>query len=116
MHRAQDTRNDQTSKKKWVVLKEWSGGSGRTETEKFTTTANWRVSWKTTTGDPDPIGTISISVRKATGELVKLANNLGQKITSGSFDVVSGAGEYYLEIDSADRNWQVAAERPPSLA
>lgn len=98
------------SEKKWVVLKEWSGGRGRIETEKFTTSTTWRVSWKATTGDPDPIGSISISVRKGTGELVKLANNLGQKITSGSF-LAGGAGEYYLEIESADRNWQVMAEQ-----
>jgi len=110
---AQETRPDPAATKKWVVIKQWSGGTGRKATEKFTTTTDWRVSWKTTTGDPDPIGSISISVRKATGELIKLANNLGQKVTSGSFPVTGSPGEYYLEIESADRNWQVAAERAP---
>lgn len=95
----------------WVALKEWSGGSGLKTTEKFTTTTEkWRVSWKTTTGDPDPIGSISITVRTGAGDLVKLASNLGQKITSGTFDVLRKPGEHYLEIESADRNWQVAAE------
>lgn len=97
---------------KWAVVKEWSGGRGRVETEKFKTTSNWRVSWKTASGDPDPIGSISISVRKATGELVKLANNLGQKVTSGTL-AIGDIGEYVLEIDSADRNWQVTVEQEP---
>ncbi len=113
VHRPQTPRPDPASTTKWVVLKEWSGGSGRKETEKFTTTGTWRVAWKTTTGDPDPIGSVSIAVRKATGELVKLANNLGQKIMSGNFQVLSSPGEYYLEIESADRNWHVAAEHAP---
>jgi hypothetical protein len=108
----QESRPDPASTKKWVVIKEWSGGTGPKVTEKFQTPADWRVSWKTTTGDPDPIGSISISVRKATGELIKLANNLGQKVTSGSFVIVN-SGEYYLEIESADRNWRVSAERAP---
>ncbi len=97
----------------WVTIKEWSGKSGQKETEKFTTASErWRVSWKTLTGDPDPIGSISITVRTGAGALVKMATNLGQKITSGSFEVAGKPGEYYLVIDSADRNWQVAAEQP----
>lgn len=97
----------------WVEFKTWSGGTGRLETEKFVTTSErWRVSWKTTTGDPDPLGSISIAVRSGAGKLVTVANNLGQKITSGSIDVLSKPGEHYLEIESADRNWNVAAEHP----
>ena len=96
-----------------VVIQEWSGKSGHVETEKFKTAGDqWRVSWKTTTGDPDPIGSISITVRTGAGALVKMATNLGQKITSGHVDVAAAPGEYYLEIDSADRNWQVTAEQP----
>lgn len=111
MVRQQESRRDDPSSKKWVTIKEWSGGSGRKETEKFsTTTPNWRISWKTTTGDPDPIGTISIVVRNAANELVTLANNLGQKVATGSFNVAAKPGEYYLEIESADRSWQVSAE------
>jgi hypothetical protein len=106
----QETRPDSAATQKWVVIKEWSGGTGRKVTEKFQAPDGWRVSWKTMTGDPDPIGSLSISVRKATGELTKLANNLGQKVTSGSFAIVD-SGEYYLEIESADRNWRVSAER-----
>jgi hypothetical protein len=51
---------------KWVVIKQWSGRAGRTETEKFTTTGeSWRVSWKTLAGDPDPNGSLTIAVRDA---------------------------------------------------
>ena len=108
---AEQARPEDSSGKTWVAFKEWAGKSGRIETEKFTTTTpNWRVSWKTTTGDPDPIGSINITVRTGGGQLVSIANNLGQKITSGSFNVVGKPGEYYLEIESADRNWQVSAE------
>jgi hypothetical protein len=112
-HDFQEKPRDSQAGEKWVVVKQWAGGRGRLETEKFKTAANWRISWKTTTGDPDPIGTLSISVRKGTGELVKMANNLGQKIASGSL-AIPGAGEYYLEIESADRNWQVSVEQRPS--
>lgn len=100
----------------WVLLKEWSGGAGHQETERFTTTGStWRVSWVATTGDPDPIGSLSITVRTADGKLVTLAANLGQKIDSGSFEVRGTPGEYYLEIESADRHWQVKAEDRSSI-
>jgi hypothetical protein len=110
-HQAQPGRPQESSASKWVVLEEWTGGSGLKETEKFTTkTPSWRVSWKTLTGDPDPIGSISITVRTGEGQLVTLANNLGQKFTSGNFNVLSKPGEHFLQIDSADRNWHVAVE------
>ena len=98
---------------KWAVIKDWSGGAGTTKTEKFTTTApKWRVSWKTLTGDPDPIGSISVTVRNGSGDIVTAAMNVGQKIHAGAFRVQSQAGEHYLEIESADRRWSVAAEQP----
>jgi hypothetical protein len=110
---AVNERQKGTSGSEWVEFKKWSGGTGRLETEKFVTAGDrWRVTWKTTTGDPDPLGSISIAVRTGAGKLVTLANNLGQKITSGSIDVLSKPGEHYLEIESADRNWDVAAEQP----
>jgi hypothetical protein len=106
VHQAQNV-----SASKWVVLKEWSGGSGHQQTEKFTTTGEtWRVSWKTLAGDPDPIGSLNISVRTAAGRLVTMAANLGQKIDAGNFKVQSKPGEHYLEIESADRKWYVAVE------
>ena len=107
---AQEKPRQPQDPEKWVVLKEWAGKRGRIETDKFKTATTWRVSWKATTGDPDPIGSISISVRKATGELVKMANNLGQKSSSGRLSMLA-AGEYYLEIESADRNWVIAVEQ-----
>jgi hypothetical protein len=107
------TAGPTASDPKWVVIKQWTGRAGRTETEKFTTTGeSWRVSWKTLAGDPDPIGSLSIAVRDASGHLIRMASNLGQKITSGSFDVHVKAGTYYLDIEGADRRWSVAAEGP----
>jgi hypothetical protein len=97
--------------RKWAVLKEWSGGTGLKQTEKFTTTGEWRVSWTTGAGDPDPIGSITVTVRSANGRLVTLASNLGQKINAGTIAVPAAAGEYYLEIDGADRKWHVAVEQ-----
>ena len=98
---------------KWMVIKEWSGGSGHKQTEKFTTSGEaWRVSWKTLAGDPDPIGSVTVSVHDVAGHLVTMAANLGQKIDSGNFKVHSKPGEHYLEIESADRRWQVAVEQP----
>ncbi len=101
-----------SSDRKWVVLKEWSGGTGRKQTEKFATSGDtWRVSWKTLAGDPDPIGSVTITVRDAGGRLVTLASNLGQKVESGNFTVRSKPGEHYLEIEGADKKWQVAVEQ-----
>lgn len=98
---------------KWAVIKEWSGGAGPTKTETFTTTSpKWRVSWKTLGGDPDPIGSISVTVRDAAGDMVTTAINVGQKIHAGSFRVQSTPGPHYLEIESADRKWAVSGEQP----
>ena len=98
--------------RKWTLLKELSGATGRVKTEKFTTTAeDWRVSWKTLEGDPDPIGSVTIAVRDDAGRLVTEASNLGQKVTSGSFNVRSRPGPHYLEIEGADRKWHVAVEQ-----
>jgi hypothetical protein len=98
---------------KWTVVKEWSGGAGARKTETFSTSApKWRVSWKTLGGDPDPIGSISVTVRSAAGDLVTTAANVGQKNHTGSFSVQSKPGDHYLEIDSADRKWSVAVEQP----
>jgi hypothetical protein len=97
----------------WVAIKAWSGGAGTTKTETFATTAQkWRVSWKTLAGDPDPIGSISVTVRNAAGDIVTTAMNVGQKVHAGSFQVQSKPGEHSLEIESADRKWTVSAEQP----
>jgi hypothetical protein len=98
--------------RKWMVLKEWSGGTGLKQTERFSTTAEeWRVTWATGAGDPDPIGSVTVTVRRADGHLVTLASNLGQKVNTGAFKVHSPSGEYYLEIEGADRKWRVAVEQ-----
>ena len=100
------------AERKWVALKQWSGGTGRKQTEKFTTAQEeWRVSWKVGAGDPDPIGTIRVYVRDGAGHLVTMASNLGQKIESGNFKVHAKPGEYYLEIEGADRKWSVTVEQ-----
>jgi hypothetical protein len=103
------------SEPKWVSFKEWSGRSGHLRTETFETTGDsWRISWKTTGGDPDPLGSIGIKVRKTGDHLVTQASNLGQRVTSGTFIVRSTPGEHYLEIDSEERVWQVSVDRPDS--
>ena len=106
----QDARRAEVGRspvQEFVIIKEWSGKTGHIETEKFRPAGDrWRVSWKTTTGDPDPIGSISITVRSGAGALVKIAQNLGQKITTGHFDVAAAPGEYL----SGDR------QRRPQLA
>ena len=95
-----------------MLLKEWTGGTGVKKTEKFVTTAeDWRVSWKTLEGDPDPIGSLTISVRDSADRLVTSATNLGQKISNGTITVRSKPGEHYLEIEGADRKWYAAAEQ-----
>jgi hypothetical protein len=100
------------AERRWMLLKEWTGGTGLKKTEKFVTTAeSWRVSWKALEGDPDPIGSLTITVRDNAGHLVTSASNLGQKVSSGAVAVRSKPGEYYLEIEGADRKWYAAVEQ-----
>ena len=81
------------AERRWMLLKEWSGGTGVRKTDKFTTTADsWRVVWKTLEGDPDPIGSVTIVVRDAADRLVTSASNLGQKVSTGSIAVTSRPG------------------------
>ncbi len=96
----------------WMTLKEWSGRSGVTKTDRFTsTTPEWRISWTVTGGDPDPLGLINVSVRRPDGQLITQALNLGQRTATGSFNVKT-ADECYLEIVSDERTWRLSVEVP----
>ena len=102
----------------WVVLKQWTGEPGSTDTDRFTTSAgSFRVSWKST--DRGRGGILDIYVRDSEGKLVMAAVSLQTSDTtkekgtgSGTFTVSSKPGEYYLEIRSTGNDWQVAVEQP----
>src|SRR5262245_24123737 len=96
---------------KWVVLKQWTGEPGNTDTDRFKTSAgSFRVSWKST--DRGRGGILDIYVRDGEGKLVKAAVSLQASDTtkekgagSGTFTVISKPGEYYLEIRSTGEDW-----------
>ena len=101
----------------WVVLKQWTGEPGNTDTERFKTSAgSFRVSWKST--DRGRGGVLDIDVRDGEGKLVKAAVSLQtgdptkeKGTSSGVFTVSSKSGEHFLEIRSTGHDWQIAVEQ-----
>ena len=101
----------------WTVLKEWSGGPGSIDTDRFTTSAAaFRVAW--TLKDLGRGGILDLYVRTDTGKLIKSGVSLQSKDTTrengtaaGHIEVSSGPGPYYLEIRSAGVEWTVAVEQ-----
>jgi hypothetical protein len=102
----------------WVVLKQWTGEPGNTDTERFKTSAgSFRVSWKST--DRGRGGVLDIYVRDGDSNLVKAAVSLQTSdptkekgTSSGVFTVSSKPGEHYLEVRSTGHDWQIAVEQP----
>jgi hypothetical protein len=102
----------------WAVLKEWTGEPGNTDTDRFkTSAATFRVSWKSQ--DRGRGGILDIYVRDGNGKLVMANVSLQASDPtkekgsgSGTFTVKSQPGEYYLEIRSTGKDWQVAVEQP----
>jgi hypothetical protein len=102
----------------WAMLKQWSGEPGNTDTDRFTTSAaSFRVSWKSE--DRGRGGILDIYVRDREGKLVLASVSLQASDPtkergsgSGTFTVNSKPGEYYLEIRSTGKDWQVAVEQP----
>jgi hypothetical protein len=97
----------------WVALKEFSGETGVTQTEKFTTTDRvFRISWKTT--ELDRGGILDVYVWSDPRRLVTMVAGLQdhvKKASSGSFLVNADPGAYYLEIRGTGVKWHVTVER-----
>jgi hypothetical protein len=101
----------------WIVLKEWSGGPGNIDTDRFTTTtAAFRVAW--TLKDLGRGGILDVYVRTEAGKLIKSGISLQSKDTrqehgtgAGHIDVSGGPGAYYLEIRSTGVEWTAAVEQ-----
>jgi hypothetical protein len=100
----------------WVVLKEWSGETGTTVTEKFTTTERvFRVSWSSS--ELDRGGLLDVYVWSEAKRLVMLSAGLQdhvKKASSGTFLVNASPGLYYLEVRGTGVKWHVAVERRKS--
>ena len=100
----------------WVVLKEWSGETGTTVTEKFTTTERvFRVSWSAS--ELDRGGLLDVYVWSEAKRLIMLAAGLQdhvKKASSGTFLVNAEPGVYYLEVRGTGVKWHVAVERKKS--
>ena len=101
----------------WTVLKEWSGGPGSIDTDRFTTTTPaFRVAW--TLKDLGRGGILDVFVRDGSAKLIKSGISLQSKDTTqeygagaGQIDVSGGPGTYYLEIRSTGVDWTVAVEQ-----
>jgi hypothetical protein len=106
------------TKAEWIVLKEWSGENGLTETERFTTTSRtFRVSWKST--ELDRGGILDVYVRADDKRLVVLVAGLQDHVkraASGTFIVNSDPGRHYLEIRGTGVKWNVSVEQPKAGA
>jgi hypothetical protein len=100
----------------WVVLKEWSGETGTTVTEKFTTTERvFRVSWSSS--ELDRGGLLDVYVWSEAKRLIMLSAGLQdhvKKASSGTFLVNAAPGVYYLEVRGTGVKWHVAVERRKS--
>jgi len=100
----------------WVVLKEWSGETGTTVTEKFTTTERvFRVSWSSS--ELDRGGLLDVYVWSEAKRLIMLSAGLQdhvKKASSGTFLVNASPGLYYLEVRGTGVKWHVAVERRKS--
>ena len=100
----------------WVVLKEWSGETGTTVTEKFTTTERvFRVSWSSS--ELDRGGLLDVYVWSDAKRLIMLSAGLQdhvKKASSGTFLVNAAPGLYYLEVRGTGVKWRVAVERRKS--
>jgi hypothetical protein len=100
----------------WVVLKEWSGETGTTVTEKFTTTERvFRVSWSSS--ELDRGGLLDVYVWSEAKRLIMLSAGLQdhvKKASSGTFLVNAAPGVYYLEVRGTGVKWHVAIERRKS--
>jgi hypothetical protein len=105
---------DQTAD--WIVLKEWSGETGTTVTEKFTTSDRvFRVSWSAS--ELDRGGLLDVYVWSEAKRLVMLAAGLQDHVkraSSGTFLVNAEPGNYYLEVRGTGVKWHVAIERKKS--
>lgn len=100
----------------WVVLKEWSGETGTTVTEKFTTTERvFRVAWSSS--ELDRGGLLDVYVWSEAKRLIMLSAGLQdhvKKASSGTFLVNAAPGVYYLEVRGTGVKWHVAVERRKS--
>ena len=99
------------------MLKEWSGGPGSIDTDRFTTAASaFRVAW--TLKDLGRGGILDVYVRNDVGKLIKSGVSLQSKDTTrengsgaGLIDVTGGPGTYYLEIRSTGVEWTAAVQQ-----
>ena len=115
--RAPEEQADRSDR--WTVVKEWSGGPGSLETDRFTTTGTFRVAWTLT--DLGRGGIMDLFVRNDAGKLIRSGVSLQAKETRGEYgsgaghlEVPGGPGTYYLEIRSTGVEWRVAVEKRSS--
>lgn len=98
----------------WVVVKEWSGGTGQTKTGPFPApTRPWRVTFKSTAGER--FGTIEAAVRTP-GDDRLVAGVFGAQADekgslARSFQVDSDDKEYVIEVSSHGLQWRLAVEQ-----
>ena len=93
----------------WRTVARWSG-NGMKQTQTFSIrSSEWRISWKTTREAFAGAGILQVYVYGAAGELVSLAANR-QGVGSDVSYVHAQPGRFYLDIGSANVDWEVVVE------
>lgn len=91
----------------WQRVAHWSG-SGMKETESFSVASReWRISWSTK--NEQVSGILQIYVHNDAGRMVSLAANVQGAKSDVSY-VRSGPGKHYLQINSANVDWDITVE------
>lgn len=91
----------------WQPVKTWSG-SGTKSTETFEMTGReWRISWKT--ANEQIAGILQVIVYSESGSLVSLAANAQGEKSDVSY-VRATPGRFYLDINSANVDWEIIVE------
>jgi hypothetical protein len=102
-----ESKPEPAVEKQWTEIVSWDG-QGIKKTETFTTTQKeWRVSWKTT--NENVAGILQIMVYDEDGNMQDIvANAQGENEDSSVFR--GDPGNYYLDINSANVDWEIKVE------
>lgn len=90
-----------------TLVAQWTGAGNRS-TETFTVTSpDWRIRWEAV----GPRGVLGIRIHPAAGGRARSVGN--QMDVIGGESIERGAGDYYLEIISANVQWTITVEELP---
>ena len=88
---------------RWTTIKRWSG-KGNRQTESFgVTNHEWQLEWAAK--NEDVFGVLIVTLYRENGNIMSMPiNQMGEGAGS---TYVRGAGKYYLDINSANVDWEI---------